>query len=261
MLAACAFSQPAPVQLEMMQQKYRAFEYDAVIALAEKALSDTTGWTPDQRIHIYEMKAASHYSKMEMQEAFTSFMSILRINPDHELDPMKTSPKIVTFYNEIKHSFQQAESRAQTAEPESREQLVDTVRVVEQSSAFYRKTLPLSLILPGTGHWVAGNIRKGPILTSVSTLLLGASVYYTFDTARHETTYLEAITAGDIERAYSDYNSSYRTRNALWGAYALVWLYTQTDLLFFQTPTPPIEITLLPPTYLLPGRILCSFHF
>ncbi len=260
LLACCSsgVSQSGAVQLEMMQQKYRAFDYDAVIDIAEQALKDTSDLEKDERIQIYEMKAASHYSKMEMQEALTSFMNLLRLNADHELDPVKTSPKIISFYNEIKANFLQEQA---ITPPEPQIQVVDTVRIVENSTGFYRKTLPASLLLPGTGHWLAGNTRKGTWLTSISALALGAAVYFTYQTHEKQELYLNATETEDIQQRYSSYNSAFKKRNALWATYAILWAYAQTDLLFFQTPQYSINLSFMPERNFSPAFISCSVHF
>ncbi len=254
------FAQSGSVQLEMMQQKYRTFDYDAVIELAENALQDTSELNKDELFQIYEMKAAAHYSKMQMQQALTSFMHILRLDPNHELDPVKTSPKIVNFYNEIKANFQSEQSKPDTL-PKPQIQVVDTVRIVENSSGFYRKTLPASLLLPGTGHLLAGNGRKGTWLTTLSVISLSAAAYYTYSTHQKQEQYLNATDAQDIQRRYSAFNSAYKKRNVLWGAYAVLWAFAQTDLLFIQTPQYSVNFSYLPRNNFNPARILCSVHF
>ncbi len=239
-----AVAQAATTEVEIIAQKFRAFDYDAVIELSNKALAHADDFSQDELFQIHEMKAVSYYSKMEMTEALNSFVDILKIDPEHELDPVKYSPKIIAFYNRIKSNFQPLETVSQPVE--QKPEKPDTVIVYRQDRSFKKSILP-SLVLPGTGHLLIGKKQKGMILTTLSAATLASSIWFTIDCANKEKDYLNAVDPGDIDGKYAEYNSSFKIRNTLWTAYAAIWLYSQIDLLFLQKPDSPIQVGLATP--------------
>ena len=59
-------------------------------------------------------------------------------------------------------------------------------------------------------------------------------VYFVFDTDSKRNDYLNAIEPSLIESNYDKYNTSYKIRNSLIITYAVIWLYSQLDLLVFS---------------------------
>jgi len=230
---------------EIISEKFRAFDYDAVIDLATQALLHAEDYPKQALFQIYEMKAVSHYSKMEMTEALNSFVEILKLDPEHELDPAKYSPKIVSFYNEIKLNMQQASAASVVAKEHGGEVQSDTVVVYKPLPI--NKGVYLSLVAPGAGHWLTIAKPKGMVLTGASTMLLASSIYFTVDCAKKEKNYLGALNQTEIDASYKKYNSSFRIRNTLWSAYALLWLYSQVDLFLLQKPPGRLQVGVKPP--------------
>ena len=235
-------NQAIAAQQDEIEQKFRAFDYDAVIQLATEALEHAADYPQETLFQIYEMKAVAHYSKMEMTEALHCFVDILNIDPAHELDPMKYSPKIVGFYNELKKNINKP-SEQTTQQDEAKP---DTVFIHQMDNSFKKYFYP-SLIAPGSGQWLSGKKQKGIFLTAASTGLLASSIYFTLDCSQKEKDYLNATIQDDIDEKYSIYNSSYKTRNALWAAYTLVWVYSQVDL-FFSNNNSPVQVGLVVPS-------------
>ncbi len=149
----CAALQAQADLVESLQQHFRRFQYEEVVSLADSALAQPQRFNREQLVQIYELKAASHYSLNQVSEAFSCYIEILKMNPEHRLDPVRTSPKLVGFFEEIKAGFRKVPAPAETAR-------VDTVRIFSTNHSFYRKAVPASLLLPGAGHWLAGNRKK-----------------------------------------------------------------------------------------------------
>ena len=239
------FAQSGADNKEMISEKFRSFDYDAVIELATQALLHADDYPKEALFQIYEMKAVSHYSKMEMTEALNSFVEILKIDPTHELDPAEYSPKIISFYNEIKRNVQQLSAAGLTETKQSNSPKVGAVIVYKKMPA--KKGVYLSLLAPGAGHWLSDTKTKGRVLTGASTVLLASSIYFTLDCAKKEKNYLSALDQAAIDAGYKKYNSSYKVRNTLWTAYALVWLYSQVDLFLLQHPSERVQLGVKPP--------------
>ena len=129
-LVACAASlaaQDGTLEVEIVRQKFRNFEYDSVITYASKALAEKEHFSSENLIDIYELKAISHFSLLEMNASLSSFLEMLKIDPDYSLDPVKTSPKILSFFEELKKSYQ-PEVRDETARQTAK---IDTVRIAD----------------------------------------------------------------------------------------------------------------------------------
>ncbi|NIA30817.1 MAG: hypothetical protein GWP06_13005 [Actinobacteria bacterium] len=228
--STAASAQTRSVEIEIMQQHLVNFEYDSVVTMAEKMLADKSSFSVKELLEIYRMKAIAHYSLLEMNAALNSFVEILKINPDYSLDPVRTSPKIVKFFNEIKSNFRQKTSPPETIQPVK----TDTVKLIMDTGSVYRNTLIRSMLLPGWGHLYLQSRKKGWFLSVLSTAALGSAIYYIFDSRDKQKAYLNEIYPSNMDIRYNAYNRSYKTRNILISTYALLWLYSQTDILVFQ---------------------------
>lgn len=252
-------AQTAADRLGALQQSFREFQYEEAVLLADSALATPQDFSGDQLVQLYEIKAASLYSLNQIQEAFSCYLEILKKNPDHKLDPMLTSPKLVSFFEDIKAGLQKMPGPPAAESPQI---TVDTVRIVTSDASFYRKVLPPSFILPGAGHWLAGNRKKAVPLAIFSAATLILAVDATLDCREKEKIYLGAMEPEEIDRRYSAYNSAYKTRNALWIGYALLWGYAQADLLFRQRPRPVVQLTLMPTVSLCESNwLVCTIRF
>lgn len=230
MFSTPASAQTRSVEIEIMQQHLVNFEYDSVVTMADKMLADKRSFSESELLEIYRMKAIAHYSLLEMNAALNSFVEILKIDPDYSLDPVRTSPKIVKFFSEIKSNIRQKASPPETIQPVK----TDTVKLIMDTGSVYRNTLVRSMLLPGWGHLYLQNHKKGWLLSALSTATLGSAIYYIFDSRNKQKAYLNEIDPSMMDTKYNSYNRSYKTRNILISAYALLWLYSQTDILVFQ---------------------------
>ncbi len=227
-------------ELSSLRQKFRSFDYDGVIELANEFLTRSDQYNESQLISIYEMKAMAHYSLSELDAAQYAFESILKLDFNYSPDPVKTSPKIIDFFDSIKKDVRrETESDDQSVEKPTAS---DTLTVVQDRLGIYQKSIPASLVLPGSGHFVMGDKKRGVLLTGASLLSLSTALYFTGQTRDKERDYMNAIDEADISSSYKSYNSAYKTRNVLWAAYAAVWIYAQTDLIFFQEKRQNVQV-------------------
>ena len=246
----------ASQDLDLFQLKLESFDYAAVIEMAEDAISRPENYTHEQLIKIYEMKGVAHFSRNELTHAKDSFEEILQRDSLHELDPVKTSPKIIEFFDTIKREFE----TEPIVQPE-KITVYDTVVVVQETMGRYQKALPVSLLLPGTGHLYLKEYKRGTVLTALSAITLSSALYYSITTESKEKEYMNAVDPETIHSSYEAYNSAYRTRNALWIAYAAVWIYTQTDLIFFHERRRGHQLSLSPPLNDSPMMVSLNFCF
>jgi len=90
-----------------------------------------------------------------------------------------------------------------------------------------------SIVLPGMGHIFIGEKTKGLILTSLSAVSFCSMIYLIFNTNKRQNDYQSETDPNLMVERYNDYNNSYKFRNASIITFAVIWLYSQVDILFF----------------------------
>lgn len=226
-------AQTGVLTINMIENYFQSFEYDKVIELADKALEKNTDYTRQDIIRIYKMKAIAHYSKQELDFALSSFIRLLEIAPDYNLDPVKTSPKIIDFFQQIRQSYQMPEE----IEPDTVFLKPDTVHTHSIAVRVDRSRV-CSIFVPGTGHMLKGETVKGVVFTSLTAAALGLSLSSWLDCCEKERAYLNAVEPQLIADKYKQYNKSFKKRNTLLIVYAGIWSLCQIDLLLFQNDKP-----------------------
>lgn len=230
--------------IRTLQKHYEAFEYSIVINKVNSLLLHSGSMSDEDLSDIYMIKAASHFAVKEDGNSRKSFIELLKINSDFKIDDVIYSPKLVSFFNEVKEEFLDiimTEEKAKTPEE------VDKSVLPTHSLVFNKEinsAIAKSLIVPGWGHLHLKNNTKGWILTTASTAALGSMIYFIVDANKKENNYLAETNPTLIQQKYDDYNSSYKIRNLLIASYAAIWLYSQIDILFFSNELGSENITL-----------------
>ncbi len=231
-VSSISFSQTR-ITIEEIKDKYESFEYRDVIRLSEIFLFDNFGITKEDSIDVLTMEAVSYYSLNEENSAEKALRQIIDIDRNYELNPSTVSPKIISLFEQLKiqhapplKEVQPTESiQEQTKEP-------DYNLLIATKNDVYVNTFSRSVIFPGLGHLYLNKSAKGWVLASLTAATLPTMVYFIFDASSKEKDYLNEVEAALIEQKYSEYNSAYKTRNIFIAAFAVVWLYSQIDLLF-----------------------------
>jgi hypothetical protein len=238
------FSQDSAAELDSIRIKFESFDYKSVISLSDKLLISPDGISSADRIEVLRMRAIAQYSLWDENSARESFMEILKINNQYELDSLKNSPKIVSLFKAVRKSFN-LESTAQKKEETkvNVDSLINLERKkIETDTKNFKTAFAKSLLLPGWGHLYNGNEFKGWLLISAAVITLGSSIYFYVDTYKKERDYLSATVQPMIDELYNKYNSSYKLRNISIISFAVVWIYSQLDLSFLSSSN--FQITL-----------------
>lgn len=230
-LSTIGFTQENLQSIEVLEKNFRTFQYEQVISISGQMLTQKERFSQAELIEIYRMRAISFYSAGKLNLSLGDFLTILKIKPAFNLDPVKTSPKILNFFNSIKANFQAI------IPPDSKADLPDTTQL-KHTPGDKKANIPgqviRSLIIPGWGHQEAGLSKKGRLLGGTSLVTMSLAGYFIFDTYKNEKAYLNEVDKSQIETKYQAYNTAYKTRNVLLLSYGLIWLYSQVDLLFFN---------------------------
>lgn len=253
--------------LGAIKEKFDNFEYNKVIVIADSLLSKSGSLSRDEVSELLRMKAISQYSLSDTKGAGESFREILKISPEFSLDSLDNSPKIISFFNDIKSSYRpltttETKKNDQSADkseiqPEKKPEIKpDNKSEVSSSSASsiylteynykLKNSLLRSIILPGWGHLYSGNTTKGWVLSTAGAASLSSLIYFIVDSGQKEKNYLNERDPLLISDKYDKYNASNRMKYISLSTYALVWLYSQVDILFFSDGLFKTEITLRP---------------
>ena len=224
------FPQQKDSRLESITKKFQSFDYQTVIIKADSLLNTENDLNDSEKVEINRLKGISHYSLLQMRLALNSFINILKVKPNYEMNPTQNSPKIVKYFNEIKENFKDI-MLSKINEKENAEKL-NTLLINQR--AVNNTAIGYSLLLPGLGHLHHGETTKGWSLISAAIVTLGSSIYFIVDSNSKENDYLNEVEKSQIEIKYKRYNDAYTYRNISLISFAAVWLYTQTDLLFLR---------------------------
>jgi hypothetical protein len=219
----------------VIKKHFDSFEYGDVIKSANRLLTQRDSLSKDNLIQVYRMKGSSHFSLTEDQAAKESFVEIVKIDTSFSMDSAKTSPKIISLFNDVKKEY----IRNLQAQQENVVIKVDTVFIpvvnpTLEAENHVRKAFFYSIFYPGAGHIYDDRLTKGWILSTLTTISIGSLIYHMVDTNKKEKLYLNERNPLMIEARYSSYNESYRYRSISFLTLAAVWLYSQLDLLWFS---------------------------
>ena len=228
------FAQQKGNAVANLKNELETFQYKKVITDADSIINSQPNINPLELISIYKLRGVAQFSLSDEEGAKISFLNILKIDSTYQLDSTDTSPKIVSFYNRVRNEYRQIfRSQKQNVK-------VDTVfvpKLVNNGGSIdgFKQAMIRSVLIPGLGHLYLNENVKGTILTSLSLLTIGSSIYFIIDSNKKERQYLDAIDPNVIQNDYNKYNTSYRMRNFSLISFAAVWLYSQIDLLFFSS--------------------------
>jgi hypothetical protein len=214
-----------------LEDHFKAFEYEQVIQLADKLSTHAENIPEKTLIEILRMQAIAFYSIDQTENAEKTFIRILNIDENFELASRENSPKIISFFNDIKLKFLSHKVIPQKDAEKQKE-------VSEMQSQFdnYKNGMLRSLVWPGWGHYHLNESGKARLLNIAALITLAPGIYYAFETVKLEKDYLNASDPATIKSRYNKYNDAYNYRNYLLTAFSAVWLYAQYDYFFTDHP-------------------------
>jgi TM2 domain-containing membrane protein YozV len=237
------FPQQVRDSITVLKNELETFQYSRVVENADSLIGHTAGLAGRSLIEIYALKAIAQYSLINEKGAKESFVNILKIDSTFTLDPASTSPKIIAYFNEVKKDYLKSIVKEKT----NVKVVVDTVYVPkvindESSSLKLKQALVRSMLWPGFGHFYLNQNLKGTILTSLTAVTLFSTIYFVIKSNKKQRNYLNTSDNSLIQSNYDAYNTSYKMKNASIIALAVVWLYSQLDILFFSHDDYPIKL-------------------
>ncbi len=222
-------AQTTEYEIFQLRFLYNDVKFEDVVSQGQKLLKDPK-LDKNKLIEVHKYVALSLYNIGKQDSSRAHFYSLLSIDPDFELDPVKTSPKILSFYHNIKENFLK-DNDNKIALPYKSYIFVEDIRP---------KAALQSLILPGWGQYYKGQQNKGYLFSGA---FLGAalSTAITFSLEKNlKDKYLKEDNPLKINGRYSDYNNMSKTRRISQYTAIGIWVLSVTDALFTEY-TPQIE--------------------
>ena len=96
------YSQLTNFDVQQVRVLYESLEYDKAISTGNLLLKSNYSFNKNDFIILHEYMALSFYNVGNIDSSRSHFLSLLSINPKYDLDPIKVSPKIIDFFNQLK---------------------------------------------------------------------------------------------------------------------------------------------------------------
>ncbi|MFQ5905155.1 MAG: hypothetical protein ACE5JA_01140 [bacterium] len=206
------------------EELYSRGEYLLIIDYIGSVLSDTLGLDAENRLSLLRILASSYVAVGNVESARTQFKKMLALDPDAQLDPVATSPKILSVFKEAKREYE-AEQAARQA-PES---LSTDLLAARPEGRVWLGPAIKSLIIPGLGQFQNGHQTKGYVFISSEVVsiagLLVSQVRY--EEARKD--YAGNRDMSKMDALYNDYNRWYMVRNGFIATSVGICLVSSVD--------------------------------
>lgn len=217
-----------------IEMKLGLFQYEEVIRLADSLFNSNSVIDVQDKIKLKLMSGIAAFSLGDEDKAKQSFIDLLKLDSAYKPDPVKVSPKIISFFENIKNEYFSYVGYTDLNSGKSTELSLINPGILRIEKDILFNSAIRSVVFPGWGHIYAGSTTTGWILAGLNTAALSSMIYFIIDTNEKEASYLNETDKNFIQSKYDDFNKSYQTRNWLIAASALIWIYTQIDLFFFS---------------------------
>jgi len=145
------------------------------------------------------------------------FDALLKLNPQFELDPILTSPKILAVFDEARaHLSDRVKPETDTVE----------VRPLRQSISVSFRTI----IFPGWEQFHTNRPTAGYLFLGVGIVTLGTGITFEALRSSARSEYLSATVPSVIEAKYTTYNKYYKAEAYAFSAFAVVYIASEIDV-------------------------------
>ena len=231
LFGSIASGQTADSTLKAANGLYNAGAYESA-ELAARRLMEQGPIADSIRTQAEQIIAFSLVAQGKTDLAREHFESILSLNPSFELDPVLTSPKILTVFQEAK--LRSGVARTMVPSPG----IVDSP---EAANITFR-----AVLFPGWEQYYRGRTTVGLALAGAGILTLGSGIAFEILRAPARKDYLDAVQPSDIAAKYQTYNRYYRGEVYSFIAFAAVYVASEFDVFLNHHRSVEIQPSLNP---------------
>ena len=213
--------------LQEINSLYNAARYvDA--ELESRRLREEPALTDSAKVLIEKWIAFSLIAQGKTSSARERFNSLLLIDPDFDLDPVLTSPKILSVFNDAKVKYLSWKK----SQP-------DTLRTDAVGGAYavsYR-----AVAFPGWEQLHQGRTTSGAIFLGAGIATLGGGIVFEIFRANAREEYLKATISSEIKSKYDSYNFYRSAEIYSFISFGIIYVASELDV-FSNTDSSPLSV-------------------
>ncbi len=195
--------------------QYNTAELEARRMFGRQHLSDSV------QVQLHKWIAFSLIAQGKLSIAKEQFVILLNVDESFELDPILTSPKILSVFNEARVAFLSTRKNNTTDTSNNRH---ERVQRHPQSPTFR------TILFPGWEQLYSDRTTSGYILLGSGVMTLSSGIIFEIlrSTARED--YLRASIPSDISSKYNTYNFYRKAEIYSFSAFAIVYLISELEV-------------------------------
>jgi len=230
-IAAPVLSQPKSVDstLALIESMFESGAYMNVEVEARRC-AEQAGISDSIRCLAEKWIAFSLVAQGKPALALDHFNVILTLDPQFELDPVLTSPKILAVFDEARNRLNERKKLSP-----------DTAAVLHPDRA--PEVSFRTIVFPGWEQLHQNRTTSGYLFLGGGIAALGGGIICESLRSSARSDYLSATTPSAIQSKYSTYNNYYKAGQYAFGAFALIYIASEIDAL---TGTRSISLSLTP---------------
>ncbi len=209
-----------------VKRLYDTLHFEEAVKSGRALLGSARSLDRDELSLIHRYMAYSFFNLSKQDSARIHFLTLLSLNPKTELDIVRTSPKIIDFFEQVRKEYAQLQSENRLITVNQYIFLND-----KRPGAAWR-----SALLPGWGQYYKNQTKKAYWTGS---LFIGGVVFSVISYAqesRYKNLYRQEIDSKKITSLYNTYNTYSKTRRLLMYASLSVWALSFADALWSDSP-------------------------
>lgn len=225
--ASCSlFAQVDNYTFFQLRFLYDEGQFEKVVEQGNSLLAEPEKLTREQLISVHNLMAQSNYSINSLDSSRVHFYTVLALDEEFVLDPVKTSPKIINFFDEIKKHFLES-ANDQNQAP------VTFTRYVFQKDRRPEAGLR-SFALPGWGQSFKFQKRRALAFGGAFASSLVATGTFIAIEKNKKDAYKNETDVDKIPSKYDSYNSSSKFRRISQYTLFTIWAASIADALFTE---------------------------
>lgn len=189
--------------------QYLSAELEARRMFEQAELNDST------KVQLEKWIAFALIAQGKSSLAKERFVALLNIDGTFELDPVLTSPKILSVFNDARVKFI-SQKKTKT---------VDSTQQSVQYSVSYR-----TIVFPGWEQLYQGRTTSGYLYGAAGIISLSSGIVFEILRSDARKKYLSAVTLSEISTKYDSYNSYRKAEIFSFAAFALVYVVSEIDV-------------------------------
>jgi hypothetical protein len=209
-----AFSNLGDIDSLYSNGQYLSAELEARRMYEQAGLNDST------KVQLEKWIAFSLIAQGKPSLAKERFVSLLNIDGVFELDPILTSPKILSVFNDARVKFISQKKNA----------TMDSLQHVSALQPLQYSVSYRTMIFPGWEQFNQGRTSSGYIYGGVGIVTLTSGMVFEFLRSNARKKYLAATILSDISSQYDSYNSYRKAEIYSFTAFAFVYIASEIDV-------------------------------